>query len=63
LLDLPLGGEGGGCNLQSKEMSRNELRLCRAYIGQISEYLGPHKISRADVYTDHQIMPDDGRVF
>lgn len=58
LLDLPLGGAGGGVICNPKEMSRNELeRLSRAYIDQIAEYLGPHKdIPAPDVYTDPQIM-------
>ncbi|MBN2330077.1 MAG: Glu/Leu/Phe/Val dehydrogenase [Candidatus Omnitrophica bacterium] len=58
LLDLPLGGAGGGVLCSPKEMSRNELeRLSRKYIDQISEYLGPHKdIPAPDVYTDPQIM-------
>ncbi len=58
LLDLPLGGAGGGVMCNPKEMSRNELeRLSRTYIDQISEYLGPHKdIPAPDVYTDPQVM-------
>lgn len=58
LLDLPLGGAGGGVICNPKEMSRNELeRLSRIYIDQIYDVIGPDKdIPAPDVYTDPQTM-------
>jgi len=58
LLNLPLGGAAGGVLCNPKELSQNELeRLSRAYIGRISEFIGPDKdILGPDVYTDPQIM-------
>lgn len=58
LLDLPLGGAGGGIMCNPKEMSRNELeRLSRAYVDALFEYLGPEKdIPAPDIYTDPQVM-------
>ncbi len=58
LLDLPLGGAGGGILCNPKEMSRGELeRLSRSYINQLSEVIGPDKdIPAPDVYTDPQVM-------
>ncbi|MEW6238007.1 MAG: Glu/Leu/Phe/Val dehydrogenase [Candidatus Omnitrophota bacterium] len=58
LLDLPLGGAGGGVMCNPKEMSKNELeRLSRAYIDKLCEAIGPDKdIPAPDVYTDPQIM-------
>ncbi|RJP19488.1 MAG: Glu/Leu/Phe/Val dehydrogenase [Candidatus Omnitrophota bacterium] len=58
LLDLPLGGAGGGILCNPKEMSRGELeRLSRAYIDQLSDFIGPEKdIPAPDVYTDPQVM-------
>ncbi|MDX9754432.1 MAG: Glu/Leu/Phe/Val dehydrogenase [bacterium] len=58
LLDLPLGGAGGGIMCNPKEMSRGELeRLSRAYVDNLADYLGPDKdIPAPDVYTDPLIM-------
>ncbi len=58
LLDLPLGGAGGGIMCSPKEMSRNELeRLSRIYIDKLCDHLGPDKdIPAPDVYTDPQVM-------
>jgi glutamate dehydrogenase (NAD(P)+) len=58
LLDLPLGGAGGGVLCNPKEMSRNELeRLSRAYIDQLCDMIGPDTdIPAPDLYTDPQIM-------
>ncbi len=58
LLDLPLGGAGGGVLCNPKEMTRGELeRLSRAYVDKLGEVIGPHKdIPAPDVYTDPQIM-------
>lgn len=58
LLDLPLGGAGGGVLCNPKEMSRGELeRLSRAYVCQLKDFIGPHKdVPAPDIYTDPQIM-------
>jgi glutamate dehydrogenase (NAD(P)+) len=58
LLDLPLGGAGGGILCNPKEMSIGELeRLSRAYVDALAEFLGPDKdIPAPDVYTDPLIM-------
>lgn len=58
LLDLPLGGAGGGIMCNPKEMSRGELeRLSRAYIDSIIDFIGPEKdIPAPDIYTDPQVM-------
>ncbi len=58
LLDLPLGGAGGGVMCNPKEMSRGELeRLSRAYVDAIVDFLGPEKdIPAPDIYTDPQVM-------
>jgi len=58
LLNLPLGGAGGGVMCNPKEMSKPELeRLSRMYVDRLSEVLGPDKdIPAPDVYTDPQVM-------
>jgi len=58
LLDLPLGGAKGGIICNPKEMSNGELeRLSRAYINQVSRFIGPDKdIPAPDVYTNPQTM-------
>ena len=58
LLDLPLGGAKGGIICNPKEMSDSELeRLSRAYINQVSRFIGPDKdIPAPDVYTNPQTM-------
>ena len=58
LLDLPLGGAKGGVICNPKEMSDGELeRLSRAYINQVSRFIGPDKdIPAPDVYTNPQTM-------
>lgn len=58
LLDLPLGGAKGGVICNPKEMSNGELeRLCRAYIDQAAQFIGPTKdVPAPDVYTNSQVM-------
>ena len=58
LLDLPLGGAKGGIICNPKEMSIPELeRLCRAYIRNVFQLIGPEKdVPAPDVYTTPQMM-------
>ena len=58
VVDIPLGGAKGGVICNPKEMSQSEIeRLSRAYIGGISQIIGPDKdIPAPDVYTNPQIM-------
>ncbi len=53
LVDIPLGGAKGGVICNPKEMSNRELeRLCRAYIQQIADIIGPDRdVAAPDVYT------------
>ncbi len=58
VVDIPLGGAKGGVICNPKKMSQSEIeRLSRAYIGGISQVIGPDKdIPAPDVYTNPQIM-------
>ncbi|MFC1947417.1 Glu/Leu/Phe/Val dehydrogenase [Chloroflexota bacterium] len=58
LLDLPLGGAKGGIICNPKEMSVSELeRLCRAYVRNVFQLIGPEKdVPAPDVYTTPQMM-------
>lgn len=58
LMDIPLGGAKGGVICNPKAMSEGELeRLCRAYIREIAQIIGPDRdVSAPDVYTTPQMM-------
>jgi len=58
LVEIPFGGAKGGIVVNTKELSRGELeRVTRAYIREMSDYIGPFKdIPAPDVYTDEQVM-------
>lgn len=58
LLDLPLGGAGGGVLCNPKELSRGEMeRVSRMYICRFSDALGPDTdVPAPDIYTDPQVM-------
>ncbi len=59
LVDIPLGGAKGGVICNPKEMSNRELeRLCRAYIQQIADIIGPDRdVAAPDVYTTQMYTP------
>ncbi|MBE0522411.1 MAG: Glu/Leu/Phe/Val dehydrogenase [Candidatus Methanoperedenaceae archaeon] len=58
VVNIPFGGSKGGIVVNTRELSRHELeRVTRAYIRDISDYIGPFKdIPAPDVYTDEKIM-------
>lgn len=58
LVDLPFGGAKGGVQVDTKDLSRNELeRLTRRYTDQISSVIGPSRdIPAPDMNTDAQTM-------
>ena len=58
VVNIPFGGSKGGIVVNPKELSSDELeRVTRAYIRDISDYIGPLKdIPAPDVYTDEKIM-------
>jgi len=58
VLGLPYGGGKGGVQVNTKELSKEELeRLTRAYTRQIAEHIGPRvDIPAPDVYTNSEVM-------
>src|SRR4051812_5566540 len=58
VVDLPYGGAKGGMNCDPSKLSRGELeRLTRRFVGQIHDFIGPHKdIPAPDMGTDAQVM-------
>ena len=58
VVDLPYGGAKGGMNCDPSLLSRGELeRLTRRFVGQIHDFIGPHKdIPAPDMGTDGQVM-------
>jgi glutamate dehydrogenase (NAD(P)+) len=58
VVDIPYGGGKGGVNCDPNKLSKGELeRLTRKFVGQIHDFIGPHKdIPAPDVGTDSQVM-------
>lgn len=58
VLDLPLGGAKGGVKCDIKQFSTGEKeRLCRAYVKEFAQFIGPEiDVPAPDVYVDSQMI-------
>ncbi|MFA6981965.1 MAG: Glu/Leu/Phe/Val dehydrogenase dimerization domain-containing protein, partial [Patescibacteria group bacterium] len=58
VLDIPFGGAKGGVAVDTKTLSKSELkRLTEAYTREIADVIGPDKdIPAPDMYTTSEIM-------